>query len=362
MVRNNLTNEQNNKNIAIKGNLTNEQNVRSAIVFLNTFGLKLEGQSNLNQDSKIGIINSSDEQVGELYFEDDLVKIKALSAFGELEAEYKKSNYKGFTDVDSGGARFANWENVIDYSIKKNERERFGGKVFLNSYVDEEFGYGLALHTLLQYFVDDRESLTIRFQMDGNLFKIFINGIKATEEICFNLFGVKGLELIHKTSSGKFDEKSGEYLDKETFYAMEQGGMSDDSDNIIVRKAIFKNGKLDFVDDVAVEKIKDSNDDSKNIQKGLLMQKANLAMVKTIAKVRCLLTNGDVDLLNNLINVSYQNYNDDEIFALFGINRIPLTYQNGDSDLREAYFGIKNENVFLLSSDTQKKLTKNVSE
>ena len=138
--------------------------------------------------------------------------------------------------------------------------------------------------------------------------------------------------------------------------------MSDDSDNLIVRKAIFKNGKLDFVDDVAVEKIKDSNDDSKNIQKGLLMQKANPAMVKTIAKVRELLTSEDVDLLNNLINVSYPNYNDEEIFAFFGFERVPLTYQNGDSDLREAYFGIKNENGFLLPSNIQKKLTRNVSE
>ena len=75
------------------GYFPKDQSARSAIIFLNALGLKLEEKEDVNSDTELSVLNSSNEPVGILYFDGDLVKIKAECSFGTLSAEYERVYY-----------------------------------------------------------------------------------------------------------------------------------------------------------------------------------------------------------------------------------------------------------------------------
>lgn len=66
-----------------------------------------------------------------------------------------------------------------------------------------------------------------------------------------------------------------------------------------------------------------NNDDSSEslIQKGLLMQKLDNSLIEKINELRKLLSINNISLLDNLISICYDDYTNEELSALLGVER-----------------------------------------
>lgn len=335
-----------------KGNLTNEQNIRSAIIFLNTFGLKLEEKDNLDENTKLKIINANDEQVGELYFDGDSIKMKALCAFGSLKAEYKKAAYDGEVDAELGKVKYAKWHNTINYSIEKNAREKFSGDVIFETNFDDDYGYIFFVRPLIRYYLDDKERIKMRFFRDSRYIDIEIKDKdNKVEEIDFSsiLYNI----IYGCNSNGSYDFKNTEEYSVRVYKS-----------KLIGVDRVVKNGKV-----ISQEEIEEPQESCSGadyyIQQGKLMQRINPNMVKKIADIENLFKAENVNLLNNFLNVSlHGHFGQDEgefsdvIFALLGVEVKPVVYQNGSTNQYDAYFGI-GDDTFDMPVGIQKKLKSN---
>ena len=68
---------------------------------------------------------------------------------------------------------------------------------------------------------------------------------------------------------------------------------------------------------------------------------------KEIQELKETLKIDNVSLLDNLISVCYDNYTDKELYALLGIIRKKMEYQNKATCLIDSYYGIDNEHNIL---------------
>jgi len=80
------------------------------------------------------------------------------------------------------------------------------------------------------------------------------------------------------------------------------------------------------------------------------MQNIDPEFTKKIDDIRKSFIVNGVSLFDNLIDVSFSRYSDEEVKALFGIDRQKVNYQNGADNLVDAYYGIGNTNSFSLPS------------
>ena len=67
---------------------------------------------------------------------------------------------------------------------------------------------------------------------------------------------------------------------------------------------------------------------------------------------------GNIAILDNLVNVCYDSYTDEEIESLIGLKRKKGIYQDGADTLVDSYFGIGKKNAFLPIEGQQKLLRK----
>ena len=340
--------------------LSYEQNIRSAIIFLNTFGLILEEQDYLDENSKLKIINDNFNEVGELYFENGYVKINTKTNFGDMTAQYENSKYSGFADRESAsgrfpsGPRFAEWCAKINYEIKKDEQNRFKGNIILTSSIDDEFGINCLFHPEISYYYNDEEIMKIYFQAHGKTFCSEVTSSDIKETIDMQPADVFGEYIKHIITKGKWDNERHGYEYQKYFGITRKSSVERNvlKQLIYEDKYLYENVQLlKYVNKVNNE---DSNKESV-IQKGLLMQEIDPDMSLQIKKIEKFFTSGNVNLINNFINISMQSWSDEEIEALLGIKREPMKYQNGADNLYDAYFGIGKDNKFLPES-AQKKL------
>lgn len=135
-----------------KIHLNPNQEIRSAIVFLNTFGLILEEKENLTDTMHLHIFDKENNTVGEVYFENEKVKIEANSNFGFIHANYDFAKIQGFSDIDSPGCPiFMEWQNKINYTIEENNKKKFSGEFLVNNNMDEVYGMNCSCHMTLNY-------------------------------------------------------------------------------------------------------------------------------------------------------------------------------------------------------------------
>ncbi len=334
-----------------------KRNVRSAIIFLNTFNLILEKQDVINENTKLNIINKNGKEVGKLYFEDDFVKIKTNTNFGMMEAKYKFCEFDGLDlpeDVLVDRCFYHTWQTKIDYEIKKDGNNKFVGDILLDYNLDDKNGANVLAHPMISYYQNDKEIIKLYFQDDGNIFATEINSNGVSETIKVNLFNPYLSYLEHEIR-----KKDNQYNKLKFIYRYF---------NAVHQKSEVENDKLStlhYIEELEKEKIWEreeyikitKEDDTKEaiIQKGELMQKIDPKMQEKIKELRTFFKLGYTDLINNFVNISLSSYDDEEIKALLGFDRVPMIYQDNAKTKEEAYFGVGEENRFLTEQE-QKRL------
>lgn len=333
--------------------LTLEQNICSARVFLNVFGLILENQDNINEFSKLKIFNTKGEEVGILCFKDGKINVTANSNFGKLNAYYDVASVWGFNDIECGGV-FAQWNNNIYFDVSSEDKLNFKGNIQIGCSMDSDFGIRCNTHSIVEYKQSENQ-VALKFMMDGSEFKYEINGKNEREIIDVSICNTLSNFMHHYIIKGEYD------YDKHAFPYRKSARIktkSFDENNILEALSFAEEyGELLSYSENYIPMIGKNQTEESTIQKGLLMQQIDPDFVKKIEEIKNTFISDDVSLFENLIDISFSSYSDEEVIALFGFEREKVNYQNGADNLVDAYYGIGEDNKFL-SPKNQKRLLK----
>ena len=340
--------------------LTLGQNICAARIFLNTFGLILEDVIEVNEFSKIKILDQNRNAVGELHFCDGKVILSANYNDSVLEASYDIAEITGFVGIEnnkSAPALFGQWVSKIIFSVKKENLVNLSGEFLLDCSADSEFGVTCWCHTLINCEVSDKGKVILKNQNDGRTFGLEISFGDYNEAIDIMPWDEMNGFIKHVITKGEYDKETYSYPYKRYAGIFSAGRIEERKEQLHVflsERELKK--ELSLYNDWPT-KVGADNSKELLIQKGILMKQLDSDMYSRIKELRELLFIGDVSLLDNLINVCYDSYSDEEIYALLGLQRQKMNYQDGADNLRNSYFGI-GRNSYFLPLEEQKKLLK----
>jgi len=336
--------------------LTLAQNTCAARIFLNTFGLILENVINIDEFSKIRIFDKDMNVVGELHFDKGKVIINANYNNSLLEASYDISRVFGFIDIEFDNALVGLWNSKIVFKLENNNHIKMDGEFLIDSSIDSSLEIKCLCHPLINCDVPNKGKFTLKIQRDGRTFGVGISSMNYNETIDIRPWDDLNGFIKHVISKGEYDPKK--YLHE---YRKFMGVFSAGSGNEDKLHAFLSETEWDKQISLISEfpsKVGDDNSKELVIQKGLLMQELDYEMIEKIKYLReVLLSINGISLLDNLISVCYDSFEDEEIEALLGIKRNKMNYQDGANSLKESYFGIGQDSQFL-SIEQQKKLLK----
>lgn len=358
--------------------LTYEQNIRSAIIFLNTFGLVLDDVKNLTGDSEIKIFNKEYQEVGTVCFVNNNVIINAQTDFGKLDASYDCAAIDGFIDYESSNsglclyeetsefgeyresyAMFVEWSNNIDYSIQIDDTRKMLGEILIECTMDSEFGKKCICHPTIEYWENDKKIIVMEFQKDGYNFKMEISNEDAHEIISISPFNEYNSYIFHKITKGEYDSEKISYP-----YSKLAGiALKSSTENNMLSVLAVEKEYNNIISHQQAECKKISSDENKEavIQKGKIMQEIDPAMYERIKQLRDFFTLNGISLFDNFICISLSSFSDEEIEALFGIDRGKMKFQNHTDNLCDAYYGTNEEAIFFQKNNTKQLLKDNTN-
>lgn len=321
-----------------RGQLTREQNVKSAVIFLNNFNLKLEEQEGLNKNSRLRILDCIGDPVGELYFDGEYIKLKTLSPFGILNAKYKRSFYNVVFDKSNGAVKYCTWISNINFDIYKHNDEKYKGSFLTDATIDENGKRNIEAQLSIGFMLDDKEVSHVGLMSfgDGN-YKMSIEDDIGYDEIYYD----------HRCISHK--RKTNDGGDIETVVVEDDGIIAVINDVSQDENQVFYGN---ITEEVAEPKIED-----KRKQMIRMMSENNPDLKKRVNDIRSFFSANDCDLLNNAIDTCFVTSSNEDVLELLGLSDKKITYQNGSNNLRDAYFG-KDSEEFKLSPKMHRKLKK----
>jgi len=335
--------------------LTFEQSICAARVFLNLFGLKLEEKEEMIELNNVKVLDQNGKEVGLIELKDGFIDILTNSNFGKVCAKYAVPIRTGMLDKEYGFAQYNEWRNDINFNVSSEDNRDFSGFMQIACFIDSQFGVYSNIHTSINYLLEDKSEVNLRFMIDGQQFGYEMKKGEEREVIKVMPFDDMSGFIIHDFTKGKFNIDKPGYLYRK--YAGVRKKSMQEEDILIGNASIEENYK---VIKSMEEEVKTNGDDSSKetlIQKGLLMQNIDPSFAEKIREVRDSFFINGVSLFDNLIGVSYENYTDEEINAMFGLERRKVNFQNETDNLMEGYFGLGDDNKFL-SKEAQKKLMK----
>lgn len=321
--------------------------IRAAIIFLNTFGLTLEEKYILNDGDNINIYDNEKNVVGSVILNGSVIKMKAKSNYGILNASYETGSMIGFIDLESKcekPPKYVEWSNNISYKIYNDKNLLMKGNFSIRISADEEFGVKCSVHPSFIYFPNDGGMLEAKFQTDGKVFYLEYKKDDLSEKI--ELTPYCDTYFLHQITKGKF-EHSWPYI---RFYSLRNGavsGLNDAFETLFVESI---NGKVTNKEFKTEKKIAEEYDVSKSQellnQKAFLTQGIGSEAFNRIQNIIKFFIVNDNSLIDNFLSVSLNSYSDSQIKGFLGIERKRFMFQNGTDNLEEAYFG-QNKNRLL---------------
>lgn len=322
--------------------LVYDKNLRSAVIFLNMFGLDVLEKENILIGDIIPVVDKDMQLVGSVTCLEDSINISAKSDLGQIVASYKPAVASLTRDVEAKGApRSATWKTEVKYEIQKNENDTIKGICMLFSGVDDEYGTRCSVSHVIKYFASGKEIMTLRMQIGSELFGLYFYDTDIEETIVISPFSLNANYMRHDLKCGKYVRSTGypkhiyaiigDYSDTEkdkldVIYNSSEYGETKEHRVIIADKADYNvNNQI--------------NGRGVVLQLGSLMRENDSKMYEIINNIRNMLSNGDVSLLDSFINVSLESFTDEEIEALLGIKKTPLKYKGQVRELRNIYFG-----------------------
>lgn len=323
--------------------LTLEQNTCAARIFLNTFGLILENINAIDEFSEIKIFDKDMNEVGKLYFNNGKVIMSANYSNNILDASFDMAKISSFIDPECKNASFAlfgDWASKIIFKVQNKNNIKLFGEFFISCSLDTEYGVSCHCHPLINCEVPEKGKIILKMLRDGSTFSLEIFSKDTYEIIDVKPWDWLNGFLLHDIKNGEYDkEKYGyPYRKYAGIFNGAERGEDKNKLHVFLKEEEYCN-QLALRDELS---LKAGDDDSEEIllQKGRLMKDLDPNMFEKIKNLREILMIGDFSLLDNLISVCYDDYTDEELNALLGINRKKMNYQNNTNNLVDSYYEI----------------------
>lgn len=322
--------------------LTLNQNLCSAKIFLNLFGLFLEVPEDINEFTKLKIFNQSNSEMGMLYFENGVVKIQCVTSLGNLNANYDIAAFSGFEDLECGGA-FVSWAHVINFEV--DGEQKFSGDIQIGVNMDTHFGNNCRVHSKIKYIDENNNEVVLKFMDDGKPFSYEAKKDNFREVLEIDPWSDFESYMYHIIRNGEYDSKIHCFPNESIRFVWHNG--DNDRNHLRTVSHIVKDSQTIEWKDQLYESVGKNDSIESTIQKGLLMQQIDPDFSKKIIELINLFKKDNVSFFTNLIDVTFKKVNNEERKALFGVDMEKITFYNGADNLLEAYFGIKENNMFL---------------
>lgn len=342
-------------------NLTISQSLSAARIFLNTFGLILEDNDDINTFSKIKIFDKNMNEVGVLCFNGNKVLISANYNNSIFEVNYEIPKVFCLVDTECNSTEyslFGEWSNKIKFEITNINNAKIDGEFLITCSVDSELGVNCVCHPLINCEIPNTGSFTLKILRDGLTFGLEIKTNDSNERIDIRPFDQFNGFYIHDIKKRNLDEKNYPYIYRRFSGIFNGSETGKNKDNLQMFLKEEKDRKIINYYSKFIQKVDKENSINAIIQKGMLMKELGSLVFERIKELRTILLIDEISILDNLISVCFDNYTDDEIEALLDLRREKMDYQDKANCLISSYYGIGNKSSFL-SPTVQRKLIKN---
>ena len=319
------------------------RNLSAARVFLNLFGFYLgDVNDNINESSTITIYDRNMFGSGELSIKDNAVFLHAYYERVLLKASYTMP--KNLTGKDNGV--LSTWTTDIDFEVRTLFGGRIYGSVWLSSTLDSEKGIRCICQPLIKVNKSLGQDIKILMERELGLFTYVERDGDRTEEIKIAPSDDINGFIIHNVTKGNYEVLE-PYRHVKHDYSRCAGifngaEVGEDSKKLkIYRYEEENNGIVDYCNEL-VPKVGDDSSTETLLQKCELMKKNDPSMYEKIKEIRKMLLVGKISLFDNLLNACYEDLSDEEISALFGLERKEMRYQGEWADnLSSSYYDPK---------------------
>ncbi len=327
----------------------NNLTLYSARIFLNTFGFILENVNDINEFSTIKIFDQKKNQVGHLYFNNGQVNMVANYNDNILNANCDIVKINRCVD-DTDGTITAVWNSSINFV---NNTNTLSGRFIINNSIDSQYSIHCTCHPLICYNLPEKGNIILIIHNSNSIFDLQIITKDSTEIIDIRPITLEGTFFKHDFKRSKYDQDGNKYSYRK--YAVLSHYSNKDDLHVYMEEQ--EHDKILSFRNEFIPKLGNNNCKEDSIKRGILMQQLDPDMFKKIEQLRQILKIGDISLLDNLISVCYDNYTDEEVNALLGLQRKLMNYQGGYDNLVQAYYEMDKDSC-LLPSDVQKKFLK----
>lgn len=328
----------------MKLNLNNNQAIRAGICFVNMFGIHVKDEEIMNNGDTLAYpLYNKDKTIGYISIQNKKVKIRAKNDEFELLGYYDIPYASGMEDLESGfaGIVFADWKSNIECAIRTKNGMDMRGDIILSCSGDLEFGTKCTIHSDLNIANSRLGDFNFRINNRGYNF-YYCNQTKQDEEKIEIQFLMD--RICHMICSD-FDENA-----KWNTRTLD-GVISAHHEELRCYNRVQKRDSRGYINDFQWAEdtqplIGKDGDIERLIQLGNEAQRVAPKMLKRIQQIRECLKFNNTYFFDYLVNAMF---NEEELTkATFGYIPQNVTYQNGETNLKDAYFGDFSQNKNLL--------------
>ena len=320
-----------------------------AKIFLNMFDLTLgDGDS-----QELEIYDGKNNPVGKLYKSLSQVVINANINGYRLDACL--TQYKGHRFITMRHRLFSRdtrRNNMVYFTVTGEDNYKVKGRIDITANCSEYSGLNCNCSATLEYKKGKRKRTVLHLN-DGLAF--FMADLK--DRNTFKTLILDPRKIYHRIISGKFNEELKAYPHfRESQITQSKLGSSFVDATLVDKtiedgKIIDNDGFIRNLELTSPRVSKDNVDFQKEREEIFIQQVKALFVVDTkIGDFLTYLCNGqftigETQLFKNLVSACYDNYSDELMDAVIGIERDRSFYQDGANNLTEAYFKINSDSV-----------------
>lgn len=331
--------------------LSLEQNLCGAKIFLNMFNLKIEEKDIVYHYDRLKIYDKNEKNVGEVYFNNGFVYIKANTLYGKLNASYEIGKFYQMQDIETDNGLYSDWNHNINFKLGN----KIKGDLQMHAVVDTTFGINFRTHTILKYKDKEGKNVELLFMRDGKAFSYTATKDDFLEELKINPWNDFEPFLCHTVRSGEYSSEKSAFENQRLFFVWHNG--CDDRKTLRTVSRVVDNYEYLVEKETLTEG--NSNTFSKDavIEKAKLMHKIDDTFANKINDIIKDFKTDDCSLIESLISFSFDKFSQEEINTLFGLEIKKANYYNGTNNIIDAYFDVDN-NKFLPKKSYKKLLSK----
>ena len=338
-------------------NLIHEQAVTAGRIFLNVFGFTLEDGEIYTKGDSLKIFDKNKKIVGNLNLdklhevykdwrgevhyicEDEKVFINVNHNGNILKASYVVPNPSSIITPDTNYEN-GDWASNISFEFIDSDNHKMEGRINIDCIFNSYGELNSVCHSEFKFMNKDNREVNIKIH---NLcfIDITIDGDNYSEKIAIEdtYSSYNGYKVIHQVN-----EKGISKVVKVTEYD------NDNNYKLLMVYDIYKDNSGEKVVPKIGIKIKKRYEDYEEATEMedlelIKVQGEDQEMFNRINELFDYIKCDGVSILNNVVNITFDDYSDEWVKYLFGIDRDRTIYQDGASNLTDACFGVKTENL-----------------